>query len=454
MRRQKTKMLTKGAVEKLTPSPDRVREVPDAGAAGLRLAIHPSGKKSWTMRFRRPSGEQAKLTLGLFDPTARATDAAPVIGQPLTLTEARALAAEVNRQRAMGIDVAARHIEEKKRRAAASDEPTTFGAVARWFCDEHALKNRSGREGTARVIGLIFPVGGGEPSVAPGSLADRWRDRGVAEIDAGDAYAAIAEAVRSGVPGLKVRKEGARDSRGRAVAAALSKLFSWSVAHRLRSDNPVAGVFRPRKAESRHRVLTDDELKKVWSAFDAVGWPFGMVAKLLLLTGQRRSEVAGMRWSELGPDGTWNIPPSRTKNKLPHQIVLPPAARDVVAAVPRIEGQDLLFSTTGGTAVSGWSKAKRAIDEAVGEEQLPEWRIHDLRRTTATGMANLNVQPHVIEAVLNHVSGVRAGVAGIYNRAAYKDEKKAALALWAAHVAAVADGEPAGVVPIRRGARR
>jgi integrase len=458
------KMLTKGAVEKLKPLPDGVREVPDRGAAGLRLCIWPSGKKSWAMRFRRPSGEHAKLTLGPLDLTARETSAAPVIGQPLSLTEARALAAEVNRQRAAGIDVAARHVQEKKRRAAASDEPTTFEAVARRFAEEHALKNRSGRVNTARVLGLQYPKEkGGEPTVIKGGLADRWRDRSVADVDAGDCYGAIAEAVRSGVPGLKTARKGARDSRGRAVAAALSKLFSWAVAHRLRASNPCTGVFKPPKAEPRHRVLTDGEIKKVWAAFDRVGHPFGTVAKLLLLTGQRRAEVSGLRWSELSEDrAVWNLPAARTKNKKPHTIPLPAAARDVIASVPKIVGQDLLFSKTGETAVSGWSKAKRVIDAAPSKAKraidadpsvaLPEWRVHDLRRTAASGMQKLGVRSEVVERALNHVSGAYAGVAGVYQRDPMTKEVSAALELWANHVVSVVAGKSADVVPLRPGA--
>ena len=272
------KMLTKGAVEKLKPWPDCVREITDRGAAGLRLCIQPSGKKSWVMRFRRPSGAHAKLTLGPLDLTARETNAAPVIGQPLSLTEARALAAEVNRQRAAGIDVAARHVQEKKRRAAASDEPTTFEAVARRFAEEHALKNRSGRVNTARVLGLQYPKEkGGEPTVIKGGLADRWRDRSIAEVDAGDCYGAIAEAVRSGVPGLEDREEGSprqpRPSRRRRAVEALqlgrrASPEGWQSLHRRvqaaegraapprahrRRDQKSLGGLRPRRLPVRHR---------------------------------------------------------------------------------------------------------------------------------------------------------------------------------------------------------
>ena len=447
------KMLTKEAVKRLKPLPNRVREVPDAGARGLRLAIYSMQKKSWVMRYRRPSGAQARLTLGTVDDTDDKIKAAltkgepPALGQPLTLREARALAGEVNRQRALGIDVAARHVEEKKRRAARTDQPTTFGAVARRFCEDHALKMRSGRENTARVLGLSYATDGGEATVITGSLAERWRDRDIAEIDAGDLYDVVTESVRIGIPGLETRKQGAHDSRGRALAAALSKLFSWTLTHRLRTDNPARGMYKPKKADPRDRVLTDNEIKKLWRAFDQAGYPFGIIAKLLLLTGQRRAEVSGLRWSELSEDlAVWTLPAQRTKNKSRHTVYLPEAATKIIAGVPRIVDRDLLFSTTGSTAVSGWSKAKRAIDAAV--TPLPEWRVHDLRRTTASGMQKLGVRTEVIERALNHKSGSYAGVAGVYQRDPMTEEVRAALELWASHVTAAAEGKRANVVNI------
>jgi integrase len=158
--------------------------------------------------------------------------------------------------------------------------------------------------------------------------------------------------------------------------------------------------------------------------------------KLLLLSGQRRAEVAGLRWSELSEDlATWDLPAARTKNGLPHQVFLSAPARAIIEAVPRIADQDLLFSSTGSTAVSGFSKAKARLDGSLGD--VAEWRLHDLRRTCATRMADLGVAPHVVEACLNHVSGAKAGVAGVYNRAAYAPEKRAAWDLWADHVTAL-----------------
>ena len=225
------------------------------------------------------------------------------------------------------------------------------------------------------------------------------------------------------------------------MAAALGKLFSWATQHRLVTVNPCLGMYRPKPPSARHRVLTQDEIKSLWEACNDVAYPFGTVIKLLLITAQRRDEIAEMQWSELSEDfATWNIPAARTKNARPHQLFLPKVARDIIASVPRRVGSDFVFTTTGVTPISGFSKAKLQFDDLM--EAAEPWRIHDLRRTAVTGMAELGVTPHVIEAVVNHISGHKGGVAGVYNRAAYAAEKKAALALWADHVSSVAgDGD-------------
>jgi integrase len=389
------------------------------------------------MRFRKPDGSHAKLTLGTFDLSGK--EGEPVLGAPLTLAGARALAAEVHRQRAAGIDVASRHVAARRERAAVAD--TCFGSVARRFIEEHAMKNRSWRANTARVLGLDYPRDGGNPALIKGGLADRWRERPVAEIESGDVYGAIAEAIRTGIPGLEKRVAGASDARGRALAAALGKLFSWAVAHRLIALSPAAGVFKTRPPQARDRVLSTSELRLLWAACDQTGYPFGVVAKLLLVTGQRRAEVAGMRWSELSEDyAVWNIPAQRTKNARPHTVWLPPAARGLVASVPRCDGVDLLFTFTHQTAVSGFSKAKAQIDATmrkIANKEVQAWRVHDLRRTAATGMGELGIAPHVIELTLNHISGHRSAVAGVYNRSVMAPERKAALERWAKYVVGI-----------------
>jgi integrase len=228
----------------------------------------------------------------------------------------------------------------------------------------------------------------------------------------------------------------------------LSKMFSWLVQHRRLSHNPCVGVHRPDTPKSRDRVLSDHEIIKFWEAADAEPTVFAAPLKLLLLTGCRLNEVAGMQLSELNSDHSiWIIPGERTKNGRAHSVPLSQIAQTILqGALKREALNGLAFSTTNKSPVSGWSKIKRRLDHRMN---TTDWRLHDLRRTAATGMADIGIQPHVIEAALNHISGSRAGVAGVYNRALYAAEKKAALECWAKHVESIIRGA-ANVVLFKR----
>jgi integrase len=439
-----TKALTAAAVVKLRAGRTR-REIPD-GTSGLRLLIQPSGAKSWAVRFRRPNGKSAKLTLGTCDDNGSEGTQEPVIGGHLSLAAARRLAAETRRQLALGRDPAAAYLVEKQRLRAAAIETSAnnFSAAARDFVEQHGRKKVRRWKEQARLLGL-------EPAdltLIPKGLAERWRDRPIAEIDGHDIHGIVDETRRMGAPGLERRSEGVTESRGRAMFAVLSILFRWLVQHRRISRNPCADVHRPAAAPARDRVLNDIEIVKFWAAAHNVGEPFGAVLRLLLLSGARLNEIAGLRWDELSEDGTaLNIPGTRTKNHRAYVVPLAPMARDIVAGIPRIEGCSFLFSTNGRTPVSGWSKIKKRLDRAMGDP--PAWRIHDLRRCAVTGMAESGIAPHVIELVVNHVSGARAGVAGIYNKSELLPERRVALERWAAHVAGLVAGKSADVVPLR-----
>lgn len=433
-------ILTAAAVLRYQPAA-RCREIPDAGCQGLRLLVHPSGKKTWAMRFRRPGGRQGKLTLGPVDLTGESELAEPTLGSPLTLAGARKLVGQIQHQRAQGRDVIEDLATEKSRRDAdrAQRAQDTFSVRSRDFIEQHArAKNRRWAE-TAKLLGLnpdnLEPI--------PDGLAHRWRDKPLTDITGHDIYRIIDEVRHRGVPGARARrKEGVSDPLARAMFAALSKLFGWLVAHRHLTLNPCQGVWRPDAPAARDRVLSEDEIRWFWLACDTLDEPFGPLLRLLLLTGQRRDEVTRLTWGELNGD-TWTIPAARTKNGRPHVVPLAPAARETIEAVRRVAGRpSFVFTTTGKTSVSGFSKAKLRLDAAMlalAQERDPEatiqpWRLHDLRRTAATSMAEIGISPHIVEAVLNHVSGHRAGVAGVYNRAAYATEKRIALERWAAHV--------------------
>jgi len=450
------KQLTAAAVKKYRPAKGR-REIPDGGCPGLYVVIQAGGHRSWAMRFRRPSGKSAKLTLGLVDLSGKESENDPVFGTPLTLASARRLAADIHRQRALGRDVVADY-EASKRRQQSEQETrakSTFAAAARDFIEGHAKKNTRRWQEQARLLGLRPTAKGLD--VIRGGMADRWSDKPIAEIDGHDIYGVVDESRRRGVPGLDRRSKGLTEARARAMFSCLSKMFAWLVQHRRVEKNPCTGVHRPEAPRARDRVLTDAEIIKFLSAVSAERWEFAALLKLLLLTGCRLNEVSGMTRTELSDDGaTWNIPGARTKNRRPHAVPLAPLVREILASVPG-EGA-LVFTTTGDTPISGWSKIKNRIDAAMlsaaqketDDAKIPPWRLHDLRRTCATGMAELGIAPHIIEAVLNRVSGARAGVAGIYNRALYSVEKKAALERWALHIHGLVVGQKGKVVKLRR----
>jgi integrase len=248
---------------------------------------------------------------------------------------------------------------------------------------------------------------------------------------------------------------------------ALSGLFVWVIGEGIGGadlSNPVIGTNKPDEPPARDRVLTDSELAEIWAA--CRDDDFGRIVKLLMLTGARRDEVGNMNWSELDLDrGVWTIPSARTKNKRQHVVPLAAPTLEIIEVVAKRDDRDGLFGR-GEKGFGGWSKAKELLDKRItkargvaaekaggpadGVKPKAPWRLHDLRRTCATIMADrLGVLPHIVEAVLNHVSGHKAGVAGVYNRSTYEREVRAALELWGEHVRAVVKGGKRNVVALR-----
>jgi integrase len=431
--REKRKTLTAAGVAKLLPGKKRL-DIPDAGCPGLRLIIQPTGHKSFALRFRRPDGRPGKLTLGSVDLLGTEMGDEPVVGGPLTLAAARKLAADFNRQRAMGKDVITDHNAAKRRRKVEREERTAnaFAPLARRFIEEHARAKTRTWALSARLLGL-------RPDTLesiPKGLADRWRVRPVTEITVDDIHDLIDEIRQRGVPGWARRNGG--DSVAWVAHARIAKFFSWLVERRVIAANPCSAVRRPDASTPRDRVLSDDEIKWLWRACGQLGEPFGPLLKLLLLTGQRRSEVAEMTWTEL-TDDTWSVPASRTKNGRPHVVPLSRQARDLIASVHRVAGAGYVFTTNGSTPVSGWSKTKKRLDakmlEAARAEDakasIPAFTIHDLRRTGAAGLQRLGVPLPVTEKILNHVSGSFGGIVGVYQRHEYASERRDALQRWA-----------------------
>jgi len=215
----------------------------------------------------------------------------------------------------------------------------------------------------------------------------------------------------------------------RRVQAYVNRFFAWCIERDILKVDPTAGMPRLGTNKSRDRVLCDDELRRVWAASAHIGL-FGNVVKLLILTGMRREEATQLRWSEINGD-TITLSGARCKNGTPHIIPLSAPAKALLAGTPRIAGSDFVFTTNGTKPISGWSQPKIKLDEAAG---VDSWRIHDLRRSLATGCQRLGVGLQTVEAVLGHTSGSRDGIVGVYQRHDYQTEKRAALEAWGAYV--------------------
>jgi integrase len=410
------KKLTARKVEQARANPYKRIEIPDGGKPGLYLVIQPSKKKSWAVRYR-VRGQARKLTLDGFP----------------SLATARKLAQEALDKVAEGFDPAAEKQAAKKEEVGSD----IFSAVAEQFVERHAKRNT--RASSVRLTEQWL-----NKDVLP-----RWGHRRIQEISKRDVLDLLDAVIDRG-GGLSANR----------VLAVVRKLFAWAVQRGIVEVSPAAGIKPPFAERTRDRILSDDEIRWFWLACDKVGYPFGSMAKLLLLTGQRRDEVSGLARGELDLDKKlWTLPGGRSKNDKPHEVPLSDAALLVIASLPRIKSnKGLLFTTNGETHVSGYSRAKAAIDKVMlditraerGEDtEIPRWTFHDLRRTGASGMARLGIALPVIEKLLNHSSGSFAGIVGVYQRHSFADEKRNALNAWAKFVLSLVDGQPANVVPLR-----
>lgn len=233
--------------------------------------------------------------------------------------------------------------------------------------------------------------------------------------------------------------------------------WGWAVKRGALESNPWDATPRPLAREiARDRVITDEELGALYRVADQLDAPWGAMIRLLILTGQRRGEVAGMRWDELNLDGgLWSLPGERTKNHEPHAVPLSEPAIAALKGVHRRKGAEFVFEGPRKTPMSGFGKAKARLDKLLADalkRPVQPWVIHDLRRTAATGLQRLGVRLEVTEAVLNHVSGSKAGIVGVYQRHGWEKEKAEALKGWAAHVEGLLDDrrEDGKVVALRR----
>lgn len=442
--------ITKVAVEAVPlPSAGKREHLWDDRLKGFGVMVTDKGVRSYLVQYRigGRSAQTRRVTIGKH-------------GSPWTAEKARQRAADLLEQARRNVDpfdaerakVAAER--EAKVKAAASlavSERLAFSTFAARFIDKYAKVHqaRSWRETEGVINRDLVPKFGTTPLTA------------IEDADIVELIEALGE--RGPSAALKGYK-------------ALRQIFAYAVdkerRHLPAGKNPMAGIKPPAKMGKRERTLSDAELRLVWLAAGGLGWPFGPIVRLLILTGQRRDEVAGISWTEIDKEARrWLLPGTRSKNGLPNLVPLSEPALSVVAELPVIkavrEAGDkrpdprLLFTTTGETAVSGFSKVKARLDasmldlmkkEAVeagaGEDEVAAlavepWTLHDLRRTLATGCQRLGFPVEVTEAVINHVSGTRAGIVGVYQTYRYEKEKRSALDAWARHVTEVVTGKAA-----------
>jgi integrase len=387
------KALTAKSIENIRPGTVR-KEVPDGLVRGLFFIIQPSGKTSWAVRYR-VSGRNRKLTLGTYP--------------ALSLKAARELASRALIKVAEGADPAAEKQLAKVARLAPVG-PDLIEKVGEQFIARHirATLRPSWAHEAERLVRREI--------MAP------WKGRRLSDIRSADIHELLDAIVDRPAPIVANRTH-----------AVLRRMCTWARQRGIIEISPCLDIERPAPEHSRDRALSDDELRAVWQASEALGWPFGPLVQMLILTGQRRGEVGEMRWSEIDLAGKiWVIPKERTKNGRAHQVPLARQVAEILEKAPRFAGE-LVFTLDGETPVTGgFGRAKNKLDLALPGAR--HWVLHDLRRTVATGMAKLGVALPVVEKVLNHAGGSFAGVAGIYQRHDYADEVRAALALWGRHL--------------------
>lgn len=384
------KKLTTKTIDALPSAKGKRYEVRDTVLPGLHIRVSATGGKVWYLAAR-VDGRLRRIKLGSY----------PVI----SLSDARQSAQDILRDIALGT-----YAESG---AGSPEAPTlTLGDIIPQFIDRHAKRYTKDWKGTQSVLLRM----------------QKLHSKPIDQIKRPDVVRELEAMIAD------IKEAGGKGTRANRGLAAIKKLYSWCIDQGIVEISPVAALKRPIKEVARDRLLTDDEIKSFWRGCEVEGYPFEQFGKLLLVTGQRLREISDMRWSELDLEkGTLTLKGSRTKNGTMHVLPLSPQAVAILSEIPRRLNSDFVFTTTGTTPISGFGRFKQRLDVFVGLD-AEDWRFHDLRRTAATNMAIMGVQPHIIEAVLNHKTGIVSGVAAVYNRYAYVDEKREALERWAGRV--------------------
>jgi integrase len=412
--------LTKATTEALKPR-EREYFVWDVGAGsvqGFGIKVLPSGRQVAVFQYRLKGagrrGWARRFTIG-------------TLGPGLSFTSAKAMAEELRASKVIGGDP----VHDTKAKAQAAVE-----------------RNRLSKERTFKALSDAWLQK--RSKLRSFIQLKRITKTHLGELNSRD----VASLTYADLEVLVDKVEARAPFMARQVALALRSILDLGVRKGWVEENRAASIEIAAPHGGRDRVLTDPELVRIWQAAEAMGWPYGKAIQLLILTAARRSEVVGLDWSEIDVDaGLWKLPASRAKNNEAHVIHLSSQAVAVLKSLSKEKGNKLpksglIFSTTGNTPFSGFSKPKRRLDDAA---KVEEWRLHDLRRTAATAMSEMGLSVQVVERVLNHRGMSRSGIVGIYQRSELLPERKAALEAWGKRVAALVSGrKPAGnVVPIK-----
>jgi integrase len=392
--------LTDSAISKLRLPPGKDEIITfDSDLSGLGVRLRASGSKTWVFQYKLGS-QHRRITLGKFP--------------ALHPTQARKTAAKLHAEVKLGNDPAA--IKAAKQGRAAE----TVGAILKTYLTR--------RRGQIRDSSLAEIERHLQRNLAPlhGARLDQLDRRTIA--------AQLARLTHEAGP-----------IQANRTRASLSKFLNWCLAEGLTESNAALHTNKnPEK--SRDRVLSDQELREIWFALDDDG-DYSAILKMLILTAQRASEIADLRWSEINLDRDIIVLPSiRTKNHRVHIVPITTSVRAILEARPRREGRDFVFGV-GERGFSGWSKSKVRLDSVLN---IGPFVVHDIRRSVATHMSEIGIPPFHVEAVLNHVSGT-SSVAKIYNRNTFEGEKTQALTRWAEHLAALIDGRKSNITPLKRG---
>jgi len=402
--------LTAIAVARLPPPPSGRVDYYDVAMPAFGLRISQTGARKYFF-MKRLNDKLVRFTLG----RAKTKDE----GVGLTLKDAREKAGLLGDMIDRGIDP--RQLKSAEKQENQKRATNTFETIGKRFMRQHVearLAPSTAREYQRVLFGIDTA---------------NWKEQPVSTIKRADVIQVLDNIIERGSSGA-----------ANNTLAYLSKFFNWCAEKDLLEIPPTDRIKKPRKKKIGDRVLNAEECVDVWRSFDAEGGTFGDLLKLLLLTGQRRSEVAGMCMQELSnlddTTAVWNIPASRTKNSRPHIVPLSQQAVAIIKNRPVLGYEGLLFTSTGSTPVSGFGRTKQRIDNHIAAKRhqqdrqtMPSWTIHDLRRTMVTMMnEHIAVAPHIIEACVNHMSGAaKSGIAGVYNKALYMPERRKAFDEWA-----------------------